>query len=100
MITPQASTHSAEDLDTLTVSLHGLPMTSPIADILSDLFDDPATTIEEVAHVVTLDPAISMRLLRLINSAYFGLSETITDLAHAIRLMGFETVREAVAQPS
>jgi HD-like signal output (HDOD) protein len=59
-----------------------------------DALRDPLVTLEKVAQVVSVEPLITTRLLRLANSiAYNVTGREITDVAQAVRRVGFETVR-------
>jgi len=53
---------------------------------------DPAALTEIVQH----DPAATARLLKQINSAYYGLRRSITDVGRAIRMMGATTAAGSV----
>lgn len=77
-----------------------LPLTSPISELVQSLLDDPLIAVDEIARAVALDPTLAMRLIRTVNSAYFGLPEPLTDLTRAIQFLGFDTVRESVRQAS
>jgi EAL and modified HD-GYP domain-containing signal transduction protein len=51
-------------------------------------------TFEEVEAVVTRDPGLTMRLLRLLNSAAYPLRRRITSVHEAVTLLGVRTVRQ------
>lgn len=55
------------------------------------LCENPETTLEELKAVV--DPVLAMRLLKLINSAYYGMSGMVTSIQHAILLLGLQAVK-------
>ena len=60
---------------------------------IMELADDPKTGAEDLLDAVRGDPALSMRLMRTVNSAYYGLQEKVADLKQAITLLGFTEVR-------
>ncbi len=78
----------------LAESLNMLPPLPEVArQILTDL-NDEFVTGEEVAEVVGKDPGISARLIALANSAYFGLSKPVGDIAEVVnRVLGVDNVR-------
>lgn len=100
MVTPVLRPHAEEAMDVLLARLHVLPASSPIAQFLDDLLNDASASVDEVARIVALDPTIAMRLLRAVNSAYFGVHEPVSDVTRAIQLMGFDMVREIVNNAS
>lgn len=65
---------------------------------LSEVLESPAATAKDVAEVVSMDPVVSASVLRLVNSAYFGLSREITELKDAVNLLGFITIRALVLE--
>jgi c-di-GMP phosphodiesterase len=54
----------------------------------------PSVTFEEIEEVVSRDPGLSLRLLRLLNSASFSLRRRIETVHEAIVLLGAENVRQ------
>src|SRR5262249_27889576 len=49
--------------------------------------------IDDLAGSIEADAAMTAKLLQLVNSAFFGLSNKITDVRHAMSYLGLETVR-------
>ncbi len=54
---------------------------------------DPALDLQHVERLITNDVALSLRLLRYINSAYFGLRHEVSSIAQALALLGIENVK-------
>lgn len=55
---------------------------------------DPLVSVEKVAQVVSVEPLIASKLLRLANSVTYNRSgKSMTDIRSAIQRVGFETVR-------
>lgn len=65
---------------------------------LSQVLEDPNSTASDVAAVVASDPVIAAHVLRLANSAFFGLSRNVTQLRDAVALLGFTTIRAMVLE--
>jgi HD-like signal output (HDOD) protein len=57
------------------------------------LANDPLTSTPQLVDAVHQDPTLVMRLMRTINSAFYGLREKVGNLQQAIDLLGFEEVR-------
>lgn len=57
---------------------------------------DSNSSLDEVAEAISLDPGISVRLLRTANSAANGLRRPISDAAHAVVLLGRAYVEAVV----
>ena len=61
---------------------------------------DPGVELTRVAEVVSLDQALAGRVLRLANSAYFGLPRRINSVTEALVLLGFVNVRNVLISAS
>jgi HD-like signal output (HDOD) protein len=55
--------------------------------------ESPSSTAESLGKVVAQDPAITAKLLQLVNSAFFGIARKVVDPADAVQLLGVNTVR-------
>ena len=53
---------------------------------LSDAIRRPDVTAEKLAGLVEQDPALTVRLLQLVNSAYFGLPRRVASVQQAIKI--------------
>ncbi len=57
------------------------------------LINDEKSENKDVARIANSDPNLSANILRMANSAYYGLSGHVDDLQFAISVIGFGTVR-------
>lgn len=48
----------------------------------------PATTVKDIAHVVSQEPGLAARILKIANSAFFGFATKIETIDRAINIMG------------
>jgi putative nucleotidyltransferase with HDIG domain len=60
-----------------------------VLQLSSDLNSDP----KELVNVIEHDPVLLLKLLRIVNSPYFGLSQRITSVNHAVLYVGINTVK-------
>jgi putative nucleotidyltransferase with HDIG domain len=77
-------------------AIHELPTLSTVAMKLSRLLLDINTSAQDAAEVIQYDQAIVTKMLKLVNSAFFGFSNKVSSVQHALMLLGFNTVRNAV----
>ncbi|MDR2073545.1 MAG: HDOD domain-containing protein [Spirochaetaceae bacterium] len=63
-----------------------------VAKIL-EVCNNPQTSPADLNHVISLDPVLVGRVLKLINSAYYGLGQQVTNLVRAIIMLGINTVK-------
>lgn len=60
---------------------------------IMEICNDPTTSPADLSKVISLDPVLMGRVMKLINSAYYGLSNQVTSLVRAIIMLGFNTVK-------
>ncbi|MCF6187072.1 MAG: HDOD domain-containing protein [Desulfobulbaceae bacterium] len=60
---------------------------SAVINVLGKL-RDPEASMGEIVPLIELDPGMTVKILRLVNSAGFGLTTKASNLQHAITLMG------------
>ena len=63
---------------------------------LRRVLDDPDFAMAEVALVISQDPAITLRLLHLVNSSFYGFTNKIETVGRAINLLGTEQIHDLV----
>jgi HD-like signal output (HDOD) protein len=61
-----------------------------------EICNNPQTSPTDLNHVISLDPVLVGRVLKLINSAYYGIGQPVTSLARAIIMLGMNTVKNLV----
>jgi c-di-GMP phosphodiesterase len=60
---------------------------------LAAALQNPNLELAELERLISSDVALSYRLLRYINSAYFGLRQQVASVMHAVSLLGIENVK-------
>jgi putative nucleotidyltransferase with HDIG domain len=79
-----------EKLDDYIKNMPSLPTT--VSKVL-EVCNNPQTSPADLNHVISLDPVLVGRVLKLINSAYYGLGQQVTNLVRAIIMLGINTVK-------
>ena len=70
-----------------------LPSMPEIYLRVSELLEDDSSSLGQIAETVQNDPAITGRVLKMVNSSYYGLPSQISSVAQAVRLLGRERLR-------
>jgi HD-like signal output (HDOD) protein len=83
-------------LDRLAGLVDDLPPLPVVARQTLALLADPATEPEQLEAVLSRDPALSLKVLRMANSAHYRRSRQVNTLGAAIVLLGFKTVQSLV----
>jgi putative nucleotidyltransferase with HDIG domain len=76
--------------------LDGLPTLPIVALRIGEVVHSKNASVQQVADVLRSDPATSAKLLRLVNSPYFGIPGGVSDVARAIPFVGFNTLYQLV----
>ncbi len=59
-----------------------------------ELIEDPKTTTQDLVDVLKFDPAITTNILKITNSARFGLQNQVTNIDTALVLLGRDQIKE------
>lgn len=62
--------------------------------------DNPESTINDIGLIIQYDVVLSARVMSLINSAFFGFDKKITNIAHAVSILGLDTITKIVLNTS
>jgi len=73
-----------------------LPSLSSTYVHLTKVIQDPNASIVKVAAIIEQDVAMSAKVLHLVNSAFFGLARSVTNLSDAVSFLGMETTKNLV----
>lgn len=73
-----------------------LPTLPQVASHLIKIINDPLTSSSDIAFVIGQDIALSSKVLRLANSAFYGIPRTITSINHAVVILGFKVINTMV----
>ena len=63
---------------------------------IRELLDDDKSNLDDIAELICLDPALSAKLLKLANSAFYSFPVEIDNLAKAIAIIGENAVYNLV----
>jgi HD-like signal output (HDOD) protein len=77
-------------IQTYITRMPSLPIT--VSKILQ-ICNDPKTSPADLNQVISVDPVLMGRVMKLINSAYYSLPNQITSLVRAIIMLGINTVK-------
>lgn len=70
-----------------------LPTLPEILLKLLEACDNDATPLSEIASIICKDPALSFRVLQLVNSSYYGLRRTFTGVEQAVVYLGSNSIK-------
>jgi putative nucleotidyltransferase with HDIG domain len=77
-----------------------IPTLPTIVFELNQHLQDPESSITKVSETIEKDQAMSIKILKLVNSAFYGFQSKISDVKNAVVLLGFNAVRNAIISVS
>ncbi|MBU1692154.1 MAG: HDOD domain-containing protein [Gammaproteobacteria bacterium] len=77
-------------------NLHQLPAIPAVVQELIQNFDNPALDSQHLAQKISQDQALVAKVLRVANSAFYGLPRQVGSTQEAVVVLGFGTVRSLV----
>ncbi len=89
----KAGTHSTSILKLVNKTMD-LPTIPEVLVRLNDVIADDDASAEDVAKVISTDPSISTNVLRIVNSAYYGLQVRVSSIGLAVSIMGFSMTKK------
>jgi len=89
-------TNDQIDLDMVAASTRDLPALHAVALKALEMTHDPNISARELQSVIAADASLSARILKIVNSALYGLRSEISTLRHAIAILGLNTTRSVL----
>lgn len=88
---------SFEELVDQATELVSLPA---VAVRLNEMVDDPRASMQDIGRLISQDPALAMRLLRIANGPAYGLSSEVDTISRAVTVIGVAQIRDLVMATS
>ncbi len=85
-----------EELREFIKEIKDLPTLPTLYISLRDKLYDPRSSASDIAHILASDQSICSNILKIANSAFYGLSGRITTIPHAIVVIGFNGIHHIV----
>ncbi len=85
-----------DTLKQLVRSCPSLPSLPSAAVEVLDLAQQPQVDLKQIARVITRDPALTGRILKTVNSSFYGRSHSVSTINHALVILGIQSVKTLV----
>jgi putative nucleotidyltransferase with HDIG domain len=85
-IDPKVLRHRVESINTL-------PTVPSVLKRLSAVIEKPRITIVEISAFISNDPALTTKVLKMVNSAIYGFPGRIASVSHATMLLGLNVIK-------
>ncbi len=87
---------TSERLKGIIERVSNLPTPPLVFQQMNKVVSDPRTSAFDIASILAEDPAMSAKVLKLSNSAYYGLRQSVTSIKQAVIILGIEAIRSLV----
>lgn len=67
---------------------------------INTLIDDPKSSAADIGHLIGEDPGLTVRLLKIVNSAFYGFPSEINTVSRAITIVGTSELRDLILATS
>ena len=81
-------------------NIRNLPTPPVVFHQIQKVLNDPKVSAAQVAAILAEDPAMSVKVLKMTNSAFYGLSREIESVKQAVVIIGMEAIRNLVLSAS
>ncbi|MHC9541837.1 MAG: HDOD domain-containing protein [Vulcanimicrobiota bacterium] len=85
-----------ENLISIISRIKSLPSLPILYLQLEKEIKSPMCSIQTVADIIRQDVAMSAKILHLVNTAFYGFRQQISDISQAVKMMGLETIQSLV----
>ena len=94
---PKTTTLTPKELVTGSIRLVSLP---EVCIRVNELLDEPSVTAAELGHIISQDTSLTARLLKIVNSSYYGFQAKIETVSRAVTVVGLRELRGLVIAAS
>lgn len=85
-----------ERVRTLLAQLHKLPSPPQLYFQVVKALQSPDSSLEDIGEMIARDPAITAKILQLVNSAVFGLKRSVASPVEAVMFLGIDTTKSVI----
>jgi len=96
----QENVGAKERIAAIVEDVDSLPSLPSIVMKLIEVVNAPDSSAEDAAELIEKDPALTSKMIRLANSAFYGIPRSISSVTSAVVVLGFNTIRSLVLSAS
>ncbi len=82
------------------LAVKDLPTLPKVLEEVSKLVEDPNSSTEKIAKVISRDQVLSAKVLKMVNSPIYGFPRRISTIQHALVLLGFNVIKGLIISTS
>jgi len=80
----------------LTKNLNDVPAMPNVVIKALDIVKDPNSSIKDLGNIISCDQSLSIKVLNLVNSAYYGFAQQISSISRALAFLGMNKTKNLI----
>ncbi len=97
---PVVSETTEKKLKIIVDKIQNLPTPPIVFTQITKVINNPNTSAYEIGAIISEDPALTAKVLKLTNSSFYGIPRTITNVKQAIVILGMDAIKSLVISAS
>lgn len=85
-----------EDVNKLIKNLKDVPAMPNVVIKALDIVKDPNSSMADLGNIITYDQSLSIKVLNIVNSAYYGFAQQITSITRALSFLGMNKTKNLI----
>lgn len=85
-----------EKIDRIVQKIDQIPTLPIISKKIMRLFDDENVSIKQISEIIEKDPPLALKILKIVNSAFYGQLNNVSSIDHALVILGFGELKNVV----
>lgn len=77
-----------------------VPTLPIVVNKLLEMIENPKTCAEDVNRIIRMDQALTLRVLKIVNSAFYGFPRQVATVTQAVVILGFNAVKSLTLSAS
>ena len=73
-------------------TIRELPTLPLVANKINTILHDPKSSVSDLSKIIEKDQSITAKVLKLVNSAHYGLPQKVNNIKQAIALLGYRNI--------
>jgi putative nucleotidyltransferase with HDIG domain len=78
---------------TIVENVHSLPQFPDNVLLVQKMINDPKSELTDIARQISMDPALTADLLKIVNSAQYMLAKKVDNISEAVKLVGVRGIK-------
>ncbi len=83
-------------IHSLTTTINSFPTLPAVVSKVMEITANPDSSIEDLIKIISLDQSLTTTILKLANSAFYGISRDVSSIKRALTVLGFAEIQKAV----